>query len=94
MSVSINSVKNNSIINQIEFHIVNIRIKLNDRAAMRHKEAALSLIRTHRLISDSPVLDKRLSSIMIETLQGLVPLMTVKTFEDITSLLKTKKETS
>lgn len=89
----IEPIKNQSVLNQIEHKIVSIRIASTMRPEVRYKEAALSLIRTHRLISDNhSALDKRLCSIMTETLQHLVPYMTVKTYEELTALLKAKKE--
>lgn len=86
-------IKNQSVVNQIEHKIVHIKVPPAERAIIRSKEAALSLIRTQRLISDNhAALDKRLCSIMTETLQQLVPFMTVKTYEELNLLLKAKKE--
>lgn len=88
-----NPVKNQSVVNQIEHKIVNIRISPADKNIVRYKEAALALIRTQRLITDNhTALDKRLCSIMTETLQHLVPYMTVRTYEEINTLLKSRKE--
>lgn len=89
-----NPVKNQSVVNRIERLIVGIRVVPMATDLIRQKEAALLVIKTQRMLSGGSAhfFDKRLCSVLTDILKHLVPCMSVKTYEEINELLKTKKE--
>lgn len=85
---------NKSVVDQIEQHIMRIRIMPADTINQRYKDASLLLLKTHRKmnVNNNQFIDKRLCSVLTDILKNLVPFMTVKSYEEINDLLKLKKE--